>query len=175
MFMYLLEHPHLPIGVIAIIHLFSHRKNGHLEIKKGIAFAFPGIVGTLIGSQLGLWTSAEYLLILFAVFMIIIGILMVKKKITDIETSNGNSGLLLLKKNLSISSLYVGILAGYFGIGGGFLIVPTMMYAGGLNIMQAIGTSLVSVISFGLITAERYLVSGNVGLVIAMLIIIGVF
>jgi len=89
----------LAIGVIAIIHLFSHRKNGNLEIKKGIAFAFPGIVGTLIGSQLGLWTSAEYLLILFAVFMTIIGVLMIKKKITSVETTSGNSGLLLLKKN----------------------------------------------------------------------------
>jgi len=53
------------------------------------------------------------------------------------------------------------------------LIVPTMMYTGGLNIMQAIGTSLVSVSSFGLVTAGRYLVSGNVDLVIAILIIIG--
>ena len=163
----------LAIGVIAIIHLFSHRKNRNLEIKKGITFAFPGIAGTLIGSQLGLWTSSEYLLILFAVFMTIIGVLMIKKKITSIETTSGNSGLLLLEKNLSLSGFSVGILAGYFGIGGGFLIVPTMIYSGGLNIMQAIGTSLVSVSSFGLVTAGRYLVSGNVDLVIAMLIIIG--
>ena len=163
----------LAIGIMALIHLFSHRKNGYLEIKKGITFAFPGIAGTLIGSQLGLWTSAEYLLILFSVFMTAIGVLMMKKKTTSIETTSGHSGLLLVKKNLPLSGFSVGILAGYFGIGGGFLIVPTMMYSGGLNIMQAIGTSLVSVSSFGLMTAGRYFTSGNVDFVIAMLVIIG--
>lgn len=163
----------LAIGIIAMVHLLSHKRKGHLKIKKGIKFALPGIVGTLIGSQIGLWTRAEYLLILFAVFMVAIGIFMIKKKTTLVETTSKNSGLVLLKKNLSLSGFSVGILAGYFGIGGGFLIVPTMMYSGGLNIMQAIGTSLVSVSSFGLVTAGRYLISGNVDLIIAILIIIG--
>jgi uncharacterized membrane protein YfcA len=163
----------LAIGIIAMIHLFSHKRKGQLKIKKGIQFALPGIAGTLIGSQIGLWTRAEYLLILFAVFMIAIGLLMIKKKITLVETTSGNSGLVLLKNNLSLSGFSVGILAGFFGIGGGFLIVPTIMYSGGLNIMQAIGTSLVSVSSFGLVTAGRYLISGNVDLIIAILIIIG--
>jgi len=53
------------------------------------------------------------------------------------------------------------------------LIVPTMMYSGGLNILQAIGTSLVSVSSFGLVTAGRYFVAGNIEMVIALLFIIG--
>ena len=72
-----------------------------------------------------------------------------------------------------MSGFSVGILAGYFGIGGGFLIVPTIMYSGGLNIIQAIGTSLVSVSSFGLTTAARYFVAGQVDLIIAALLIIG--
>ncbi|MCV0410501.1 sulfite exporter TauE/SafE family protein [Nitrosopumilus sp.] len=163
----------LAIGIIALIHLFSHRKNRNLEIKKGIKFAFPGIVGTLIGSQLGLWTSSEYLLIMFAAFMAAIGVMMMKKKITKIETTGGHSVLFLVKKNLPLSGFSVGMLSGYFGIGGGFLIVPTMMYSGGLNIMQSIATSLVSVSSFGLVTAGRYFVSGNVDVIIAMLVIVG--
>ena len=47
----------LAIGIIAMIHLFSHKRKGHLKIKKGIQFALPGIAGTLIGSQIGLWTG----------------------------------------------------------------------------------------------------------------------
>ena len=53
------------------------------------------------------------------------------------------------------------------------MIVPTMMYSGGLNIVQAIGTSLVSVSSFGFVTAGRYFLAGNIDLVIAMLFVIG--
>ena len=110
----------LAIGIIAAINLISHRKKGNLKIKKGIAFAIPGVAGTLIGSQLGLWTPADNLLILFAAFMIAIGVLMIKKKATQKEITSGSSGLVLLKKNLSLSGFSVGVLSGYFGIGGGF-------------------------------------------------------
>lgn len=163
----------LAIGVIAAINLISHRKKRNLNFKKGISFALPGIAGTLIGSQLGLWTPAENLLVLFAVFMGIVGLLMIKRKVSKIEITSENSGLVLLKKNLPFHGFSVGVFAGYFGIGGGFLIVPTMMYSGGLSVAQAIGTSLVSVSSFGFVTAGRYLIAGNVDFIIAMIFIIG--
>lgn len=163
----------LAIGIIAAINLLNHRKKGNLKIKKGIFFALPGIAGTLIGSQLGLLTPAENLLVLFAGFMVIVGFLMIKRNVSQVEIPSGNSGLVLLKKNLSLHGFGVGILAGFFGIGGGFLIVPTMMYSGGLNIIQAIGTSLVSVTSFGFVTAGRYFVAGNVDFSIAILFVLG--
>ena len=163
----------LAVGIIAAISLINHRKKRNLDLKKGISFAIPGIAGTLVGSQLGLWTPAENLLVLFAVFMGIVGILMIKRKSSKIEITSGHSGLVLLKKNLSFHGFTVGILAGYFGVGGGFLIVPTMMYSGGLSIVQAIGTSLVSVSSFGFVTAGRYFLESNIDLVIAMLFVIG--
>jgi uncharacterized membrane protein YfcA len=163
----------LAVGVIAGINLLSHKKLGNIRIKKGLFFAVPGIVGTLVGAQLGLWTPAENLLILFAGFMGVIGFLMLKRKATKHKVTNGNSSLILLKKNVSLSGFSVGVLAGYFGIGGGFLIVPTIMYSGGLNIIQAIGTSLVSVSSFGLTTAARYFVAGQVDIIIAALLIVG--
>ena len=163
----------LAVGVIAGINLLNHKKLGNIRIKKGLFFAIPGIAGTLVGAQLGLWTPAENLLILFAGFMGVVGFLMLKRNATKHEVTNGNSNLILLKKNVSLSGFSVGVLAGYFGIGGGFLIVPTIMYSGGLNIIQAIGTSLVSVSSFGLTTAARYFVAGQVDLIIAALLIVG--
>ena len=81
--------------------------------------------------------------------------------------------MMVSKKNIPLSGFFVGTLAGYFGIGGGFLIVPTLMYSGGLNIIDAIGTSLVSVSAFGLTTASSYLVAGNVDVLIASMFVIG--
>jgi Sulfite exporter TauE/SafE len=57
-------------------------------------------------------------------------------------------------KQLTIGFL-VGLAAGYFGIGGGFIIVPSLMHLG-LNIIDAIGTSLIPVSMFGFSTAIRY-------------------
>ena len=163
----------LAVGIIAGISILNHKKLGNIQIKKGLLFAIPGIAGTLLGAQLGLWTPSENLLLLFAGFMAVVGFLILRKKISHHEVTNGNSNLILMKRNVSLSGFSVGVLAGYFGIGGGFLTVPTIMYSGGLNIIQAIGTSLVSVSSFGLTTAARYFLAGQVELIIALLLIIG--
>jgi uncharacterized membrane protein YfcA len=67
----------------------------------------------------------------------------------------------------------VGTLAGFFGIGGGFLIVPGLMLATGMALPSAIGTSLVAVAAFGLTTAGSYAVSGFVDWGLVLLVISG--
>ena len=66
----------------------------------------------------------------------------------------------------------VGLGAGYFGIGGGFIIVPSLMHLG-LNIIDAIGTSLIPVSMFGFSTAIRYSFNNQIEWVVALLFIIG--
>jgi uncharacterized protein len=74
-------------------------------------------------------------------------------------------------KQLTIGFL-VGLAAGYFGIGGGFIIVPSFMHLG-LNIIDAIGTSLIPVSMFGFSTAIRYCINNQIEWIIALLFIIG--
>jgi len=79
----------------------------------------------------------------------------------------------LLAKGLAIG-LIVGAFSGFFGIGGGFLIVPGIMLGGGMPILNAIGSSLLSVGTFGLTTAVNYALSGLVDWTIAALFIAAV-
>lgn len=65
-------------------------------------------------------------------------------------------------------SLVVGLLAGFFGIGGGFLIVPGLMLATGMPILSAVGSSLLSVGAFGTTTAITYALAGKVNWLIAI-------
>jgi uncharacterized protein len=67
----------------------------------------------------------------------------------------------------------VGFLSGFFGIGGGFLIVPGLMFATGMPPTLAIGTSLVAVAAFGAATAGSYAASGLINWNIAALFILG--
>ena len=67
----------------------------------------------------------------------------------------------------------VGLLAGFFGIGGGFLIVPALMLATGMALPNAIGTSLVAVTAFGLATAGSYATAGFIDWRLAFLVIGG--
>jgi len=65
------------------------------------------------------------------------------------------------------------LLSGFFGIGGGFLIVPGLMLATGMPILNAIGSSLVAVAAFGVTSAANYAVSGLVDWGLAAVFIAG--
>jgi uncharacterized membrane protein YfcA len=66
-----------------------------------------------------------------------------------------------------------GIFSGFFGIGGGFLIVPGLVASTGMPILYAIGSSLVAVTAFGLTTALNYALSGYVDWVLAAIFVGG--
>ncbi len=66
-----------------------------------------------------------------------------------------------------------GLLSGFFGIGGGFLIVPALMFATGMTMTFAVGTSLVAVSAFGAATAASYAASGLVDWRVALVFIAG--
>jgi uncharacterized membrane protein YfcA len=67
----------------------------------------------------------------------------------------------------------VGLFAGFFGIGGGFLIVPSLIAAINLGMINAVGTSLIAVAAFGLTTAFNYALSGLVDWPLAAAFIAG--
>jgi uncharacterized membrane protein YfcA len=69
--------------------------------------------------------------------------------------------------------LATGTLSGFFGIGGGFLIVPALMLATGMSIINAVSSSLVAVTAFGLTTAASYAWSGLISWELAGLFIAG--
>jgi uncharacterized membrane protein YfcA len=69
--------------------------------------------------------------------------------------------------------LGVGGAAGFFGIGGGFLIVPGLMMATGMTLANATASSLVSVAVFGAATASNYALHGEVDLPLVGLLLAG--
>ncbi len=81
------------------------------------------------------------------------------------RTSAGSDAVRLNRENLPrllLLGFVTGCLSGFFGIGGGFLIVPGLMLATGMPILNAVGSSLVAVSAFGLTTAANYAASGLV-------------
>lgn len=165
----------LAVATNALTSLIHHKKVGHVKIKEGLVFALPGIIGALIGAQIGLLTPSKHLLFLFGLFIIVVAIMMLRRKpvILSNETHHNHGTFLIRKNRLIITGFAVGATAGYFGIGGGFLIAPALMYAASLNIIDAIGTSLLPVSAFGLTTAIRYSIEGQIQWLVSILFIIG--
>ena len=140
-----------------------------------LVFAAAGIVGAMAGSTIGKQLDGQQLLILFGVLMIAIAALMLRGRKGDGDASvvlTQATSLQLLPKLLVIG-LAVGALSGFFGIGGGFLIVPGLMAATGMPLLFAIGSSLVGVTAFGVTTAASYALSGFVDWPLVGLFILG--
>ena len=173
-----LNDPHVAIGTSAIAvavnaaaNLVTHARSGNVKWRCATIFASAGVVGAYLGSTLGKIMDGQRLLALFAVLMIVVGGLMLRNR-ADL----GDPGVRLSRENLPkliASGLGVGVLSGFFGIGGGFLIVPALVMATGMPMLNAIGSSLVAVATFGLTTAANYAVSGLIDWQIAFLFVTG--
>lgn len=174
--------PHMAIGTSAFavaINAFSglinHSFKGNVKWRCAIIFALAGILGSFIGSSVGKSINGDMLLIIFAIVMLIIAVLMFKDKKSadnaEIKLTFENAKQLVPK--LVGAGFVVGLAAGFFGIGGGFLIVPALIYALEIPIIYAIGSSLVAVTAFGLTTSFNYSISGLVDWAIAFQFILG--
>src|SRR5205085_6815182 len=102
----------------------------------------------------------EKLLFLFALVMIAAGIAMLRPRASGGEACVKVDGRIAWR--LICLGLGAGIVSGFFGIGGGFMVVPGIMLGSGLPILNAIGSSLFSVGTSGLATAINYALSGFV-------------
>jgi uncharacterized membrane protein YfcA len=169
---------HVAIGTSAIavaanaaINLSNHARGRTVVWSCALAFAAAGILGAFFGSLLGKMIDGQKLLALFALVMLVIAALMLKTRarigVPDVKMSLSNLPAIL---GLGLAT---GTLSGFFGIGGGFLIVPALMLATGMPIINAVSSSLVAVTAFGLTTAASYAWSGFVSWGLASLFIAG--
>ena len=161
--------PHVAIGtgalavsVNAFINFGTHAASGHVRWRNAILFAAIGVAGAAIGSSLGKTFDGRRLLFLFALLMVAIGILMLRRKPLAAGAAPPQTPpfTLAVAAKITAAALLVGLLAGFFGIGGGFLIVPGLLFSTGMPMLFAIGSSLLAVGSFGLTTAINYAASG---------------
>jgi uncharacterized membrane protein YfcA len=156
----------LAVAANALAGFVGHAVSGTVRWRSAGLFALVGMAGAAIGSSLGKAIDGQHLLLLFALLMVVIGIRMVRLGRTRVAVAQGDpaapgAGSRALAKIAAVA-LLVGTLAGFFGIGGGFLIVPGLIFATGMPMINAIGSSLLAVGGFGLATAATYALSGLV-------------
>lgn len=174
--------PHAAIGtaavavtVNALASLIGHARAGRVKWRCAGVFAVSGMIGAALGAELGKAFDGKRLLVLFGLLMIGVGLSMLRRRRTaeapDVRLTRDSAATLLPR--LIPIGLGVGLAAGFFGIGGGFLIVPGLILATGMPLPFAIGTSLVVVSALGLTTATSYALSGLVDWGVTALLVTG--
>jgi uncharacterized membrane protein YfcA len=157
--------PHLAIGTSALgvaanalAGLWNHAREQNVNWRCGGSFALAGVVGALAGSTVGKAFDGQKLLFLFALLMLVVAAVMYRGRgeagVEGVQCNRDN-----LPKVIGFG-IVTGLLSGFFGIGGGFLIVPALVASTSMPIYRAIGTSLIAVTAFGLATAANYASSG---------------
>lgn len=172
------QNPHVAIGtsalavaVNAVIGLSSHARQHTVKWRCATTFAAAGVGGAWVGAMFGKAIGGQQLLALFAVVMLVVAARMVGAR-----GQLGDASVVLNRGNapkLVASGTVTGLLSGFFGIGGGFLVVPGLMASTGMPVLFAVGSSLVAVGSFGLATALSYAASGLVAWTLALAFIAG--
>ena len=157
--------PHVAIGVSAagvslnaLTALAGHARAGRVRWPCATLFAVTGAAGAWIGSSLAVRIDGHQLLLIFAVAMAAVGLSMLRPKVQIARAEPRLNWA--LSPRVSLTGAGVGSAAGFFGIGGGFLIVPGLMASTGMSLATAQATSLLSVAAFGATTAGNYALSG---------------
>lgn len=164
--------PHIAIGTgalavsaTAFINLVTYARSGVVRWRYAAVFAVVGTLGAFAGSSVGKLIDGNRLLFLFGLVMLAVGAMMLRPRSeTAAPERDVNLSTCLLTAGIAFIT---GAASGFFGIGGGFLIVPGLLLATRMPMINAVGSSLLAVGCFGLATAINYAFSGLVDWLVA--------
>lgn len=130
------------VGVAALAGAIQRIRAGEFHLKAAGMFALSGMAGAAGGAYLTPLVSGRVLMLIFAVLMLVVALnmLMGAKKVPSMLTECKPLRCLL-------AGLGVGVLTGFIGVGGGFLLMPALVKFARLPLRMATGTSL-AVITF---------------------------
>ncbi len=144
------------VGVTSLIGVLTAWRAGNVLPSRGIVFGAVAIVGAVVGAKASAHVDEAVLLAAFSVLMLIVGGLMAFRQIrgrgTDEPQPTLDDPIITFSPTFAcqcpralkvlVTATVVGLLTGFLGVGGGFLVVPALVLALGVPMRYAAGTSL---------------------------------
>lgn len=124
------------VGVTSLAGMIAYARAGTLRARAGLVFGGAGMTGAYAGGRLAHLVRGELLLVAFGGVMLLTALAMIRPRARPRATRPALPGKLVAV------GAFVGVASGLIGAGGGFLIVPALLWFGGLNMREAVGTSL---------------------------------
>lgn len=171
--------PHVAIGttaaaiaLTALVNLVAYARAGHVRWRVGALFAAAGVTGAFAGSRWSLHVDGGAVTLLLAAIVAAVAVLMFSRAQPAAEApmALAASGRGLATAGAGVA---VGGVAGFFGISGGFLSVPALHLIARVSMLEAVASSLVSVVVFAATTATNYAMAGKVSVPLALALVAG--
>lgn len=138
------------VGIAALIGSYKHYRLGNLDLRSATIFGLPSILSLLLVRKFILPNLPDHILdignfeltknillmVVFAMLMIAASHSMIRKQKEKLTNFKPKTSRVIL------TGFSVGIITGFLGAGGGFLIIPALIFFAGLKMKEAVGTSL---------------------------------
>lgn len=162
----------IAVGITSLLSSVSYMKQSLVKFKIAFLMAAPGIISTYIGACINKEINGQVLLLIFSLLMLYVGILMGKQKSERNLTDKNDSEINYIK--ILILGFITGFFSGFFGIGGGFILVPTLYLGARLSMKESIASSLFIIFLFGLFGFVSYEIQGRqINMTISSVFVIG--
>lgn len=155
------------VGITAGFGAALRLKAKEVDVRAGLVFAAAGMALAPVGAWLGTKAPATLLLSSFAILMAFVGIRMWRGKSGEgvvpgpcVTRPGGGPGAGCYAR-LSAAGCAAGLMSGLFGVGGGFIIVPALLYVTGMSIHRAVATSLLVIFLISLSGLAAHLARGQ--------------
>jgi uncharacterized membrane protein YfcA len=127
------------VGITSVVAAAGHARVRHVRWGSGVVFGLVGVASSYAGTALNRHVNPNALLLAFAVLIVIVAMGMLRRARAQTRVPAVGSNVAL---KIITAGLVVGFLTGFFGVGGGFVIVPALVMALGYDMPVAVGTSL---------------------------------
>ncbi|MGN6302036.1 MAG: sulfite exporter TauE/SafE family protein [Angustibacter sp.] len=145
----------LIVGITSLFGTFAHARAGRVRVVHGLAFGVLGVAGSWAGSRLSAAVAPEVLLAAFAGLMLVVAAIMFRRSLRGGRGDSGDDAAETQVVSFHpfvchcpqalkvvVTATAVGLLTGFFGVGGGFAVVPALVLSLGFSMPVAVGTSL---------------------------------
>lgn len=162
------------VTITALIGIIPHWRAGRVRLAPGLVFGLAGVGGSLLGSAWNEAVDADVLLLAFSLLMMIAAYAMWRRLARPAvqppagEPTPSRATTSTVRFDLPtavkvvVAGSFIGVLTGFFGVGGGFVIVPALVLALGFTMPEAVGTSLLVIAVNSIVALSTRLPSGTV-------------
>lgn len=166
------------VGITSLLSMPAHQRAGRVRLGQGVTFGLLGTAGSFAGSTAARAVPAAVLMTAFAVLMVVVATLMLRQSLrsesgTESESAEAGTSEPIITLHplacacprlvkLVVAATVVGLLTGFLGVGGGFVLVPALVLVLGFTMPVAVGTSLL-VIAINSATALAARVQHGIG------------
>jgi len=152
----------LVVGTAAFVGAADYARVGRVQIRTALGFGAAGAVGAIAGTALNRLVNGRVLLLAFALLLLAAAVAMLHRRPEPPSIGSTRSFA-----RIGPVGLGTGVLTGFFGVGGGFVIVPALVLLLGLPMTLAVGTSLLVITLTSAAALAAHLASGSIDWTIA--------